>query len=215
MEHLDLMDKPDLDSIYSALKTLWLLGAIDKTQSLTPLGKQMAAFPIEPTLARSVLASSQPEHTCTKEILTIVSVISSSSKLFLDISDQREAASDMRRKFRHSSGDHMTILNAVRAYEEIAKTESKAQRKEWCRKHFVNERTLIEARKIRDQLTDVCMKIRVDPNGSCGDAEEPIIASLGYGLVNNSAFLQQDGTYKQTMGHSVRTVRFTSGQIKC
>lgn len=97
----------------------------------------------------------------------------------------------------------MTILNAVRAYDEIAKSESKAQRKEWCKKHFVNERTLVEARKIREQLVDVCRKVKVDPEASCGENEDPVITSLGYGLVGNSAFLQQDGSYKQTMGHSV------------
>lgn len=164
----------------------------------------MASFPIEPHFSRSILASS--ENTCTKEILTIVSILSSSSKLFLDISDQREAASDARRKFRHPSGDHMTILNAVRAYEEIAKNENKIQRKEWCRKHFVNERTLTEARKIREQLIDVCRKVGLDPDVSCGEDEDPVITSLGYGLVGNSAFLQQDGSYKQTMGHSVSNI---------
>ncbi|KXN83112.1 putative ATP-dependent RNA helicase prh1 [Leucoagaricus sp. SymC.cos] len=201
MEELDLMDKPEIDSIYSALKTLWLLGAIDKDQKLTPIGRQMASFPIEPHLSRSILAST--EHACTKEILIIVSVLSSSSKLFLDISDQREAASDARRKFRHSSGDHMTILNAVRAYEEIVKNESKSQRKEWCKKHFINERALTESKKIREQLADVCKKVGLDPEVSSGENEDPVITSLGYGLVGNSAFLQQDGTYKQTMGHSI------------
>lgn len=97
----------------------------------------------------------------------------------------------------------MTILNAVRAYDEIAKNESKAQRREWCRKHFLNERTLLEARKIRGQLADVCRKIKLDPEVSCGESEDPVITSLGYGLVGNAAFLQQDGSYKQTMGHAV------------
>ncbi|KAF7767927.1 hypothetical protein Agabi119p4_7170 [Agaricus bisporus var. burnettii] len=201
MEELDLMDKPDIDAIYSALKTLWLLGAIDKEQKLTSTGRRMASFPTEPHLSRSILASS--EHNCTKEILTIVSILSSSSKLFLDISDQREAASDSRRKFRHPSGDHMTILNTFRSYEEISKSESKSQRKEWCKKHFINEKCLIEGKKIREQLIDVCKKVGLDPNSSCGENEDPVIKSLGYGLVGNSAFLQPDGSYKQTMGHSI------------
>lgn len=171
----------------------------------------MASFPIEPHLSRSILASS--EHACTKEILIIVSVLSASSKLFLDISDQREAASDARRKFRHASGDHMTILNAVRAYEEIAKSEGKAQRKEWCKKHFINERTLVEARKIREQLVDVCRKVGLNAEVTCGENEDPVINSLGYGLVGNSAFLQQDGSYKQTMGHSVRCFSAVSGVL--
>lgn len=162
----------------------------------------MASFPTEPHLSRSILASS--EHNCTKEILAIVSILSSSSKLFLDISDQREAASDSRRKFRHPSGDHMTILNTVRSYEEISQSESKSQRKEWCKRHSINEKCLIEGKKIKEQLIEVSKKVGLDPSSSCGENEDPVIKSLGYGLVGNSAFLQQDGSYKQTMGHSVR-----------
>jgi ATP-dependent RNA helicase DHX33 len=190
-----------LSPVCSALKTLWLLGAIDKNQKLTPTGRRMASFPTEPHLSRSILASS--EHNCSKEILTIVSILSSSSKLFLDISDQREAASDSRRKFRHPSGDHMTILNSVRSYEGISKSGSKSQRKEWCKKHFINEKCLIEGKKIREQLIEVCKKVGLDPSTSCGENEDPVIKSLGYGLVGNSALLEQDGSYKQTMGHSV------------
>ena len=56
LEELDFMDSPDEESIASALKTLFLLGALDNTKSLTPLGRQMAAFPLEPPLARALLA---------------------------------------------------------------------------------------------------------------------------------------------------------------
>ena len=101
----------------------------------------MASFPLEPQHACAVVASK--EYGCTFEVLDIVSIISASSKLFLDISDQREAVAEIRRKFRHPSGDHMTILNAVRAYREIAASENTHARREWCRKHFLNERTLL------------------------------------------------------------------------
>jgi len=202
--------------VRSALKTLWLLGAIDKNHKLTPLGHQMAIFPVEPHFSRSILASvsslssSATTQGCTKEVLSIISILSSSSKLFLDNSSQRETVSSARLKFKHHTGDHMTILNAVRAYDEISTnhhrgTASKSERREWCKKHFINERTLIEAKKIQKQLIDVCKKLKLDPEVSCGENEELVLTSLGYGLVGNSAFLQQDGSYKQTMGHSVST----------
>jgi len=177
----------------------------------------MAIFPVEPHFSRSILASassslSSPTTTqgCTKEVLTIISILSSSSKLFLDNSSQRETVSSARLKFKHHTGDHMTILNAVRAYDEISThhhrgTASKSERREWCKKHFINERALIEAKKIKEQLIDVCKKLKLDPEVSCGENDELVLNSLGFGLVGNSAFLQQDGSYKQTMGHSVST----------
>jgi HrpA-like RNA helicase len=72
--------------VASALKTLWLLGVIDKERQLTPAGKQMASFPLEPQHACAVVVSK--DYGCTSEVLDIVSIISTSSKLFLDISDK-------------------------------------------------------------------------------------------------------------------------------
>lgn len=187
--------------VASALKTLWLLGAIDHKQQLTPAGKEMASFPLEPQHACAIVASK--DFACTSEVLDIISIISASSKLFLDISDQREVVTEVRRKFRHPSGDHMTILNVVRAYREIAASEKKHARKEWCRKHFLNERTLLEARDIREQLVVTCGRVGIDPAASAKENEDPVIRSMGHGLAGNSAFIQPDGSYKQTMGQTV------------
>ncbi|KAK0485634.1 ATP-dependent RNA helicase Prh1 [Armillaria novae-zelandiae] len=200
LENLDLMDRPDEDSIKAAFKTLFIIDGIDRKKELTQIGRSMAAFPLEPIHARAILASK--DYGCTSDILSIISILSASSKLYIDNSEQREMIIDSRRKFRHPSGDHITLLNVVHAYEEISASENKISRKEWCKKHFLNERTLLEAKEIKAQLKQVCVRVDVDPNASCGD-EEPILKSLGHGLVQNSAFLQPDGSYKQTMGPSI------------
>lgn len=103
----------------------------------------------------------------------------------------------------------MSILNAVKSYHDIAQTEGKAARKEWCRKHFLNERTFLEAMNIRDQLRQTCGRLGIDWKTSAGDEEGPILRSLAHGLVQNSAFIQPDGSYKQTMAQSVCNPRTT------
>lgn len=210
-EAVDFMDPPEIGSVISALKTLWLLGALDNTKTLTALGRQMASFPVEPYFARIIIASKS--HGCTSEVIDIVSLLSSSSALFLDISDQRDAIAEVRGKFRHASGDHMTMLNALRSYQEVAASDSKGARKEWCRQHFVNERTFVEATKIRDQLRQTCQRVGIDWHASTADREEPVLRCFVTGLVQQSAFLQPDGTYKQTMGHSV--VKIHPGSTLC
>lgn len=176
---------------------------MDNSKTLTPLGREMASFPVEPHLARIILSSKT--HGCASEVIDIVALLSSSSKLFLDISDQRDAISTIRAKFRHPSGDHLTMLNALRAYQEMAETETKGARKEWCRSHFVNERTFTEALKIRDQLRLTCQRVGMDWRTTTKDKEEPILRSFVAGLVQQSALLQPDGSYKQLMGHAVRS----------
>jgi len=189
--------------VLSALKILYLLGAIDNNKKLTSLGREMAAFPLEPLYSRAVVASK--DLGCTSQVLTIVSILSASSKLFIDSSEHRDAISESRKKFRHSLGDHLTILNVYKAYQDISKSETKSGRKAWCRKHFLNERALLEAGDIREQLVGTCQRVGIDAEGGAGDdgKDEDVVKSLGYGLRANTAFLQPDGTYKQTMGHSV------------
>lgn len=199
------------NTVVSALKTLWLLGALDNSKTLTTLGRQMASFPIEPYHARIILASKT--HGCTSEVIDIVSLISSSASLFLDVSDQRDAIADARRKFRHPSGDHLTILNALRSYQEIAASESKGERREWCRKHYLNERILTEALKIRDQLRVTCQRVELDWRTSSSDVEEPVLRCFTAGLMQQSALLQPDGSYKQLMGQSV--VKIHPGSTLC
>jgi len=211
MEELDFMDQPDEESIIYALKTLFVLGALDSKKALTPIGRSMASFPLESHFARIIIASK--EFGCTLEVLDIVSVLAASSKLFIDSTNQRDASAETRRKFRHPSGDHITILNVVRAYAEIAAEENQGGRREWCRNQFVNERTLREAEEIRTQLRTTCERVEIDWQASRPDNEEPLLRSLAYGLVQHSAFLQPDGTYKQTMGHSI--IKIHPGSTLC
>lgn len=164
--------------------------------------------------------------------MDIISVLSSSAKLFHDTSDNRDAATEARRKFRHPSGDHLTIMNILRSYEEMAasvsssltssaatttttttfgssqtqgKGKGRSERKNWCREQRVNERCLLEALEIRTQLRGACERMKMDWNVSCGEAEQPVLRSLVHGLVQQAAFLQADGSYKQIMGPSVRS----------
>ncbi|KAJ6536614.1 P-loop containing nucleoside triphosphate hydrolase protein, partial [Mycena vulgaris] len=207
MQELDLMDTPDVDAISSALRTLFLLGALDSHRALTELGRAMAAFPLEPALARALIASK--DLACTSEVLDIVSVLAASSSLFIDVSEKRTAIAAARRKFVHPAGDHLTVLNAVRAYQSIGGEETetdkvgRSARKEWAHAHFVNERTLREARSIRDQLCVTCRREGIDWKTSCGEREEPVLLSLAHGLAQNAALITPDGSYKQIMGQSV------------
>ncbi|CAK5269876.1 unnamed protein product [Mycena citricolor] len=205
LQELDLMDAPNAEALSAALRTLFLLGALDSHRAVTPLGRVMASFPLEPAFARALVASA--ELSCTTEVLDIVSVLSASSKIWLDVTDKRADILEARRKVTHPTGDHMTILNTVRTYRAVGgETEDKVARtarKEWARQHYVNERTIREATAIREQLRECCSRAGIDWRSSCGDLDEPVLMSLAHGLAPNSALIGPDGSYKQIMGHSV------------
>nr|KAG5702833.1 hypothetical protein BaRGS_001915 [Batillaria attramentaria] len=77
----DFIDPPSEDSIVSAIEELHQLGAVDGLGDwqLTPLGRKMLAYPLEPRLSKVLLLA--PEYTCLEEILTIVSMLSVDSVL--------------------------------------------------------------------------------------------------------------------------------------
>lgn len=177
-----------------------ILGAIDKHQNLTDLGRKMAVFPLDPKFSRTILASR--ELGCSKEVVDLVSVLSASSRLFLGVPNDDSGSVGSQEKFKHPSGDHYTTLNAFRAYQEVASSGS-GEAKTWCARNFLNERTLAEAMEIRCQLKGICKRIGIDADLSCGGQVQPILHCLILGLVQNTAFIQPGGLYKQVMGPSV------------
>lgn len=71
----------------------------------------MALFPLEPKLAKVILASK--DLNCTEEVLSIVAVLSVDS-IFFSPHHKREEARAVRRKFLSVEGDHITFLNVFR-----------------------------------------------------------------------------------------------------
>ncbi|KAG8927600.1 putative ATP-dependent RNA helicase dhr2 [Tulasnella sp. 418] len=193
--------------------------------NLTLAVLQMKCLGQNPETADFMDAPSQDtessKYHSTNQVTSLLALLSASGKTFFDPSDsnQREAASEARLKFRHRSGDHMTILNALRAYEELSgqldDTSSKSKGeggigrkgvREWCKEHFLNERTLKEALEIRRQLRQCCEKQKMDwkargniQEGEEGE-EEGVLKSMLAGLWQNTALITPDGTYRQVIG---------------
>ncbi|XP_078605493.1 ATP-dependent RNA helicase DHX33-like [Branchiostoma floridae x Branchiostoma japonicum] len=183
----DFMDKPTRESLLTALQQLHLLGAVEKQQQvqLTPLGRLMAAFPLDPRFAKVILAAK--DHHCTEEILTIVAMLSVDSVLFTPAS-KRELAAAVRRKFMSEEGDHIMLLNIYRAFKAV-----KGNR-QWCQENFVNSRNVSNAMDIRGQLRDLCQRLQI-PLESAGQDTAVIRTCLAKGLFMNAAELQRGGEY--------------------
>lgn len=72
--HFDFMDPPAPETLMRALELLNYLSALDDDGNLTPLGAMMAEFPLDPQLAKMVIASC--DYNCSNEILSITSMLS-------------------------------------------------------------------------------------------------------------------------------------------
>lgn len=191
-EKFDFIDAPSSTSIEIAMKQLKLLGAIKmgKINELTPIGQNMAKFPLDPKYSKMLLSA--PSFGCLEEvndsqnscllqvqpfncynhfqILTIVAVLSSEDIYvnFFD-SEKRADALTAHAKFENKYGDHLTLLNVFKASPKTEKV------KVWCQENYLNTRNLTYALSVRNQLSVICKRLNLEFS-SCGSNFDQVIA---------------------------------------
>eukprot|EP00928_Gymnodinium_smaydae_P031626 TRINITY_DN23156_c0_g1_i1.p1 TRINITY_DN23156_c0_g1~~TRINITY_DN23156_c0_g1_i1.p1 ORF type:complete len:813 (+),score=178.74 TRINITY_DN23156_c0_g1_i1:59-2497(+) len=182
----DFMEAPDRVRLVKSLRILFLLGALDADGKLTDLGKEMSQFPLEPQFARVLIAAS--ELGCAEDALTLVSLLSSESVWYRPSrahSDEVRAADRAQSEFVHSLGDHTTLLNVYRHWEE-----SGCGGPDWCKKHYLHFRALRQARDIRSQLCEQVQKNGValrSRRGGNGDDYSGVLQALCAGFYMQTA----------------------------
>ena len=146
---------------------LWVLGALDNVGDLTPVGRKMSEFPMDPSMAKMLIAS--VDYKCSAEMLTIVSMLSVPS-VFYRPKERMEEADAAREKFNVPESDHLTLLNVFNQWKShgyvIALSslnffllKALRYRDDWGMRHFLHPKLLRKAREVRVQLEDI-MKFR-------------------------------------------------------
>ncbi|KAH8108469.1 P-loop containing nucleoside triphosphate hydrolase protein [Phellopilus nigrolimitatus] len=149
----DFMDPPPQSNILNSMYQLWVLGALDNVGDLTPVGRKMSEFPMEPSMAKMLIAS--VEYKCSAEMLTIVSMLSVPS-VFYRPKERMEEADAAREKFSVPESDHLTLLNVYSQWK------SHGYRDEWGMRHFLHPKLLRKAREVRAQLEDIMKMQKMD-----------------------------------------------------
>lgn len=147
--HFDYMDPPAPETLMRALEELNYLGALSDEGELTKEGALMSEFPLDPTLAKVLLAS--VKHRCVNEAATVVAMLGVPNA-FLRPKECQAEADSAKARFSHEDGDHLTLLNVFNAFK------LKKESQDWCYDHFVNYRGLRQANDIRDQLLSIMLK---------------------------------------------------------
>lgn len=173
----EFMDPPPPQTMVNALHDLYTLDALDEKGYLTQLGRRMAEFPMEPALAKTVIAS--VEYGCTEEVLIIVAMLSV-QLVFYRPKDKQNVADQKKQRFHSIHGDHLTLLNVYRAWELQGKSSG------WCKDNFIHERSLKRALDVRKQLLSIMRKFRL-PILSVGGDTVSIRKAFCSGFFKNSA----------------------------
>jgi pre-mRNA-splicing factor ATP-dependent RNA helicase DHX16 len=189
-----------------SLEQLYALGALNDKGELTKVGRQMAEFPTDPMLAKTVLAADK--EGCVEEVLSIIAMLAEASALFYRPKDKKLQADAARARFTvKEGGDHLTYLNIWNQWVDSDFSYV------WARENFLQQRSLTRARDVRDQLAKLCDRVEVTLS-SCGASNlPPIQKSITAGFFPNAARLQRGGDTYRTVKNNMTVHLHPSGVL--
>ena len=148
----DFMDPPPVPTLIGAMESLYTLGALDEEGLLTRLGRKMAEFPLEPSLSKMLIISS--ELGCSEEVLTIVAMLSVENPFYRP-KEKASQADSKKAKFFQPEGDHLTLLAVYQAWAASKFSNP------WCFENFIQARSMKLAQDVRKQLVTIMDRYKV------------------------------------------------------
>jgi ATP-dependent helicase HrpA len=159
VEDFPFIDPPDPRAIADGWQTLTELGAVDAERRLTPIGREMARLPVDPKLARMLVAARG--HGVLAQVLVIAA--------FLGIQDPRERPADAREKadnahaeFADPASEFVGILKLWDAYRSAHEDLTQSKLRDWCEKRFLGFLRMREWRELHRQLLLACEEMGWD-----------------------------------------------------
>ncbi|KAH8371838.1 hypothetical protein KR093_009054, partial [Drosophila rubida] len=187
--HFDFMDPPAPETLMRALELLNYLAALDDDGNLTDLGAVMSEFPLDPQLAKMLIASCQ--HNCSNEILSITAMLSV-PQCFVRPNEAKKVADEAKMRFAHIDGDHLTLLNVYHAFKQSSEDPN------WCYENFINFRSLKSADNVRQQLARIMDRFNLKRSSTeftSKDYYVNIRKALVQGFFMQVAHLERTGHY--------------------
>lgn len=155
IETFPFINPPKPEAIHSGYQLLKELGALDSDSKLTQLGRELARFPLDPSIARMILQA-RDEHALT-EVAVIAAGLSIQDPRETPF-DKRDAARQAHAHFNHPDSDFLSLLNIWKAYQQIRKDGgSQNQQRKFCRQRFVS---YLRMREWTDVHFQICQTIK-------------------------------------------------------
>ena len=146
---IDWLDPPEPDALTRAIKHLYLLEAIDESGNLTPTGVRMSRLPLNPPLARALLASITLR--CVPACAALCAMASGEEPWCrAGRAELLENAARTRERLERTDGDHIAWLRLYCEWQALP--SSPRARDEWCDASGVRARVLRTARDVTSQL---------------------------------------------------------------
>ncbi len=221
IERFPFINPPAPKAIRSGYVLLEEIGALateetgDLVRPLTPVGRELARLPVDPTVGRMILQARTEK--ALREVLVIAAGLSIQDPRDRPM-DKQQAADAAHRRFAHPDSDFLTLLNIWEAFHDEFERLTQAKLRRFCRDHFLSYTRLREWRDVHAQLLDTLREREAFRMSSIYDGtrehaernpDQPLaFGTPGYraihrsilsGLLGNIAQLDEDnGGYKAT-----------------
>lgn len=184
IERFPFIDSPKSAAITDGYKTLFEIGALDSGNELTEIGRKLARLPVDPRIARMILAS-ESENSL-REILIIAAA--------LEIQDPRERPFELQKKadeahaqFLDEKSDFLTYLKIWDFYHELKEKLSGSQLRKACLQNFLSYNRMREWTDIHVQLMQLAREAKLQAGArkdDYGAIHRSILSGLLSGISN-------------------------------
>ncbi len=173
IQQFPFLQKPDPRFINDGIKLLDELGALQAERKerlqLTALGRQLSRLPIDPRLARMVLAAQQ-QH-CVKELLVITAALSIQDPRERPL-DKQQKADELHGRFSDPDSDFSSWLKLWDYLQNQQDSLSNNQFRRLCKQELLNYLRVREWQDLYAQLSQVADEMQLNINSQAADYQQ-------------------------------------------
>ena len=192
VEEFPFLDPPNPRAVADGYGLLQELNAVDEAKSLTPLGREVSKLPLDPRVARMLVAARH--EGCLEQVLIIAAALSVQDPRERPL--ERAAAADERHaRFADERSDFLAFL-------KLWKLQDEPGLRRLCRDNFLSYPRMREWRDVHAQLEAVLGELEwprssADPQKGYREIHRALLAGL---LGNIGMRDDEDGNYTGARG---------------
>lgn len=199
IETFGFMDPPDPRAVSDAVRLLHELGAL-KDDKLTRMGRTMARLPIDPRLARIIIAADKQRSL--NEILIIVAALAMQDPRTRPL-DKQQAADKAHEPFVDDASDFLSFVKLWHWAENVRGNATRSGFRRALERSFVSPNRMGEWRALHRQLLLTCRQLGLVPNKTEADYAS-VHRALIYGSLGFVGLKNDRGEYQGPRGLGFR-----------
>ncbi len=194
-ERFEFISAPSKSGIAGAIDALSLLDALNPDRSLTKVGEMMCAFPLLPRHSRIIAEAILSYPDVVDEVLIATSFLSTMSPYILPPGEEMEARR-AHHAFRDPAGDFLSYLKIFSAFR-AARDGGR-----WCERNYLDERTMLEIVRIKEQLELIVSGLGVPISG--GGSVDDYLCCVARGLIQFVCVRQDRGLFRSLTAEKIQ-----------